>query len=237
MATRRSTIGVVGGGLDDLPLPEPGLVRLRAVAHDLGVVAELNGTPLPTGYAVHAVTERKRRVGITSYSGRQPLSLRLPLLLDRWSERASVEREVRVLEQLLGLDALLTAPPQVIVEGFGIPHSYSRAPHLRWVLSGDPEWGDDIRYRGDDGHRSYVPVTVLLLQYERPEKLAAPGADDTAATGRRQYVTVPRGSQQRTLRQIARRRKVRWQTLRHLNPRLPGDPDKHLPAGTKVRVR
>lgn len=230
----RDTLGVVDGGLEERPLPAPGFVRFRAVHSDkMGLVAELNGTVKPTGYGEHDVTDRPGDVGITSYKGRAPLALAIPLLLDRWSERKSVEAEVRMLERMLGLDSQLDQPPTIIVEGFGVPHSYTRAPQNRFVLSGDPDWGEE-RFRGTDGHRSYVEVAVTARLLVRPETIEAPGAGGSSSA--RRYYTVPRTGHPRTLRGIAKKRHVDWRRLRQLNPRLPGDPDHGLRGGTKVRV-
>lgn len=230
----RATGGLVGGGLEDLPLPEAGFIRLRAVGHDdLGLVAELDGpVTVPSGYGTHAVVDRPQRVGITTYAGRAPLSLRIPLRFDRWASQKSIEKEIDTLETMLGIRAL-TRPPQLVVEGFGVPHSYTRDASLRWVLSGDPEWGDDIRFRPVGGHRCFAQVTVTALQLSRPEAVqeAAPGK--RVSTPRKTYTV---GSL-RTLKKIGKHHKVDWHKLRQLNQKLTADPDKVLPVGTKVRVK
>jgi hypothetical protein len=235
--TVRQGPGVIAGGIEDLPLPAPGLVRLRAVAHPgLGLVAELNGPVLPKGYGSHTVTPRKARLSITTFEGLAPLELPLPLLLDRWSEQGSVEAEITVLETLLGRRGGrdISRPPQIIIEGFGIPHSYSRDASLRFTLTGDPAWGEDIRTRGTDGHRSYVPVTVTALQVNLPDIV-----QDAAGNVSRAYYTVPKTGSPRTLRGIARKYHVSdWRRVRALNraaPGVPGDPDKAIKAGTRVR--
>jgi hypothetical protein len=235
LAPRRPKLGTTQGGLRDLPLPEPGFVRFRALYHDnIGLVAELDGpVTVIGGYGSHDITDRPARVGLTSYHGRPPLSLRLPLLFDRWQTRASVEDEIRVLEQMHGLDANLDRPPQIIVEGFGIPHSYTRAAHLRWVLTGDPDWGEDVRFRGSDGHRCYVPVTVVAQQVVTPTTLV--DQQQAAGSGRQTY-QVPKTGRSRTLRGIAKRYGRDWRAVRALNSRLGGDPDQALATGTVVRV-
>lgn len=234
LSGRRQGPGVTAGGLQDLPLPEPGLVRFRAVDHpDLGIVCELNGHVLPTGYAQHEVVGRQGYEGILNYTGREPLGLRIPLLLDRWTSRGTVEADIGVLERLHGLDDKLVGSPSIIVEGFGIPHSYSRSAQLRWVLTGDPDFDtENIRTRGLDGHRSYVPVVVTARCDTKPRTLTAP----SSGTGARHTFTVQKGSKLNTLRAIAKHRHQDWKALRTLNPALPGDPAVTLKAGTKVRV-
>lgn len=231
----RETLGITAGGIDARPLPDPGFVRFRAPDHPtLGLVAELDGPPVvEAGYGEHEIIARRREVGITSYVGRSPLRITLPLLFDRYTERRTVDPEIRVLEQMHGLDPSLAAPPLLIVEGFGVPHSYSRAAHLRWRFDGQIQWGDDVRYRGEDGHRSYVPATVTILQVVEPERVR-----DAAGNARVTY-TVPASGSPRTLRGIAKRYAQDWRKVRALNTsnrRVPRDPDRAIPAGVKVRV-
>jgi hypothetical protein len=235
MPTKRQGAGVAAGGIEPLPLPEPGFIRLRAIAHDnVGLVAELDGpVTAPSGYGTHDIVDRPQRVGITTYHGRAPLTLRIPLLFDRWTTQASVEPEITLLETLFGIRQF-TRPPQIIVEGFGVPHSYSRDASLRWVLSGDPEWGDDIRFLPVGGHRTFVQVVVNALQVSLPSTVTEPAPPKGRAAPRKHVRST---STLNTLRKIAKHNKLNWHTLRTLNPRLPADPDKSLKAGTKVRVR
>jgi len=231
---RVNPIGVVRGGTGPRPLPPAGFVRFRAAHHPaLGLIAELNGLVIPAGYGTHDVTDRVGRLALTEYHGRPPLTLQIPLLFDRWAERSDVEREIRMLETLAGLDAHITQPPDLIVEGHGVPHSHTRDTRLRFALDGDPVWDGDVRYCSRDA-RSFVPVTVTAMQVNRPA--AVQDAVDDRPDRPRETFTVRRGSPLHTLRRIARHRHVEWRRLRRLNPRLGGDPDHTLKPGTRVRV-
>lgn len=231
-----ATAQAVNGGILPAPLPEPGFVRFRAVRHPhLGLLAELNGpVKVTSGYGEHEVIGRPRQVGLLTYTGREPLTLEIPLLLDKWALRGSVEHEVRVLERLHGLDPDLPGPPRIIIEGIGIPHSYSRDPARRFVLSGNPEWGDEPRIIS--GARAYVEVVVIARQVPRLETLKEADDDGHGDKARRHFFEVPEGDRHRTLKSIARKFKTDWKKLRKLNPKLPGDPDHEIPAGTRVRV-
>lgn len=233
----RPGAGVTSGGLDPKPLPEPGLVRLRAAdLRDLGLVAELDGPVVPTGFGgVEAVT-RPGRVGRASYQGRPPLGLTIPLLLDGWHRQRSVEAQITVINGLLGVHADAKGresgrPPLMIVEGFGVPHSFTREPFRRWRLTGDPQYAEDLRRRAPDGHAVFVRVVLTAIEDPQPE--ATPVADERA----RQVVRVRKGSRLDTLRELARHHRSSWTRLVQLNPRLPADPDRQLRDGTRVRVR
>lgn len=234
---KRKKHGVVKGGLDQQPLPAIGSVRFRAVSHeDMGLVVELNGDVIPSGYGEFGVTDRVGNVGITGYTGRKPLSLQIPLLFDRWTSQDSVEDEVRMLERMHGLDPALDQPPAIIIEGFGVPHSYSRAPNYRFAFNGDIQWDDaDIRYRDSDGHRLFVACTVSAILLVRPQSLAAATTPAADSGSTRHTYTVPKTGHPRTLKGIAKKFGKDWHAVRKLNPRLPGDPDKALNAGTQVR--
>lgn len=228
------TTGVVAGGLDARPLPASGYVRFRAVdIPSLGVVAELDGKVDVAGYGVHEVLDVEGAVGITRYKGRAPFRLTIPLLLDL-DPHGTVEPVIAALERMHAIrDEVFSPAPTLIVEGLGVPHSYTRNPGLRWVLDGDPSWGDDVRHRaGGDGERSYIQLTVSVLGVPRARAVA----DGPANVERRYFHVQPIPGTPRTLRTIGRPLQMTWRQVRELNPRLPADPDRPLKAGTMVRV-
>lgn len=227
------------GGLQRVPPVKPGFVRFRAVKRpDVGLVAELDG-PVVTvdGTGTDQLTERPGRVSITSEGGTPPLALRIPLLLDRWREQRSVEREIKMLERMLGVGGDQPKRPQVTVEGPGIPHSYERNSKLRWRLS-EPEWAtDDIRYVNDSA-RAYVQVSVLARAVVRPDTVPVPEERVTeGAKGRFFFRTT---SETNTLREVSKYVGVSLKELKGLNedrkPKLPNDPDKKLPRGSRLRI-
>ena len=231
-------LGLATGGTLALPLPTPGSVRFRA-ANDwtLGVVCELNGPVLPpTGAGTHDLVERKGRVALTEYHGKAPMMLKVPVLLDRWSDRKSIEPELRMLERLHAINTQ-QRPPRMIVEGRGVPYAHHRAPSARWVFDGDPDWdGDDIRTIGSAGVRAYIAGTVTLLRVSAPAAADPEDTSDDAKAKARHVATVDAHDRARTLKQIAAKHKVSWRQLHKLNPKLPADPDKKLPGGTRVRI-
>lgn len=223
--------GTHPGGLARYPPPPPGFVRFRAVKRpDLGLVAELDGLVVPVdGTGVDLLTDRPGRVSITSEGGTPPLALRIPLLFDRWQQQASVEREIKTLERMLGVGGDRPKRPQLIVEGPGIQHAYERNSKLRWRIS-EPEWGDDIRYV-NNRDRAFITVSVLARLVVLPDTL-----EEQVTVGKSGRVWFHATERLNTLRKVARYVRVPWRDLRKMNDRLPNDPDKRLKLGTRVRI-
>ena len=96
---------------------------------------------------------------MTLWAGGDPYTLQLPLMLDDYPERGSVERAMRVLNRLVKGDD--DSPPGVVEIG-GIP-----LPVDEWVIDGI-DYGDPIR-AVDDLRLLRQPVTLTLREYVPPE--------------------------------------------------------------------
>lgn len=215
------------GGVRALPAPALGMVRLRAVLQpELGVELELAGDLFATGYGGYAPVARRQQVSIGAYEGREPTGISLRVIADRWSEQRSVEEELARVETMCGTGD--GRPPQLIMEGRGIPYSFTREPTWRWVVKDDPAWNERRARR--DGVVCLFDLTLNLMRLVRPDSDAL-----TEATTRQVHV-VRTASELRTLRRIARHYRTTWSRLRQLNPGLAADPDRRLKAKTKVRV-
>lgn len=227
--SRASEIGVVRGGLEQLPAVAAGLVRFRAVDNvALGFVAELDGPVTPDGWGTWSQIERPKKLPLTDFAGVDPLTLEIPILLDRWPEQRSVEPEIKVLESILGRHGA-ARPSVVIVEGPGIPFGYDRDQSLRFVL-GPPSWGDDTRTIGVAGERAYVQLTLTATQYTEIAK--------DAAGKSRAFFKVTRADPNK-LRGIAKKHRISVTKIKSLNKGrkgIPADPDKTIKPGVKVRV-
>lgn len=229
--SRAADIGVVAGGLMRLPVPAPGLVRIRAVDNPaLGVVAELDGPVQPEGYGTWGQVDRPKKLPLTEYTGLDPLSLPIPLLLDRWSERASVEPEIKAIETMLGRHGA-EQPSVVTIEGPGIPFGFERDQSLRFVLGG-LSWGDDIRTVGSGGDRSYVQLTLTATQFTAADVVV------TRDSKVRKFYKVT-SSRPYTLRSIGKKFGQSPAQMKALNRKrkgIPADSDLRIKAGVKVRV-
>jgi hypothetical protein len=230
--SRASEIGVVAGGLEPLGAVAPGLVRIRAVDNaGLGLVAELEDRPVPSGYGVWSQIERPKKLPITDYAGLEPLAIPIPMLLDRWPEQRSVEPEIKMLETIAGRHGAERASV-VTIEGPGIPFSFERDSSLRFVLS-DLSFGEDQRTFGAAGERCFSTLSVTAVEYTAPDLIIT---KDPKAPRRYYKVTKKPPN---TIAGIAKKYRTTSKKILSLNKGVKGIPrDKNvkIKAGKKVRV-
>jgi hypothetical protein len=224
--------GVITGGTGHRAGPSEGYVRFRASFYQhMGLVAELNGPVVVTGgMGLHTIVDRPLREGLTTYAGRPPLQMRIPLLFDQWQVGQSVDPVIRMLEKMHGRDETIPEPPAMIIEGKGVPHNYRREPNLRFVFDGDPEWDDDVRY--SHGVRCYASCVVTVMQKTGVTVLP----DPKSGHARRYFRVQSQGP--RSLRTIGRYFHVEggWRTMMRLNPSVR-DVDRMLKVGEQVRYQ
>jgi hypothetical protein len=231
-----ATVGAVSAGLGGQgagvaavrrkPLPPAGTIRLRAATFGfvVEVTGELDEPVKPTGYGGHGVIARPGQIGLTVVQGRDPGGLLVVMSFDRRRARQSVEGDIAVFETLAGVQA--PALP-LVVEGRGIPHSFSTDPSGRWVITDDVSWGDsDAAGKG----RTMQQVAFSLLRLSAVDPDAIDDAVDQV------FHTVAKGSELKTLTRIARHYGTTWFRLRKLNSDLPAQPDRALKPGTRVRL-
>lgn len=153
------------------------------------VRAYMGETP-PTmtgGYGGWSITDRPRRVGLSTWDGRQPLQMTLPLKLDGWKVDQSVEGEVAILERM-ALPITEYATPPIVFVSRPAPHA-----SLEWVIQ-SIEFGDAIRRADGDRLRQDVVLTLLqyidddVLQLSNAAQRARDKARNTSGAGDRAYV-------------------------------------------------
>lgn len=213
-------LGVLG-----LTVPSADYVRLASLDQPaLALTAELGPDAIvPTGFPTWDLVQVPTA---TTTAGAPPLAMTIPLVFDKWRTQGSIEPELAMLDRLAGL-GLQTAPTLVIV-GNAVPHSFGRDPFRRWACNGDPAH-TDVRRRAD-GDRCLALVSINVV-----EVVLAPVMPDPAAPVRVTFV-VPSGGIVDTTRRIAIAHRTTSQALLILNPTLSSDVDRHLKAGTRVRV-
>ena len=142
-------------------------------ADGIGAVRVLkgDGSPKPMGgYGGWEVVSRPHRVGLTQWSGSDPLRLAIPVIFEGWTDRSGQEVRISRLSRM-ALPQGDDEPPVVTVEGVGIPNLGPK----RWVIE-SLEWGDNVIWDNESGSGSLVRLrqdcTVNLLQYVAEDRVA-----------------------------------------------------------------
>lgn len=116
---------------------------------------------------------RPRDISLTEWSGRSPLRVAGPFMIDGWQERRSVEADCRNLERMYGMMAGSPEPPLVLFDAGGsVPHDHTNSPFLEYVIE-NVEWGD---YLGEVDRRLRQEGIITFLQYVEDERLAKQSA-------------------------------------------------------------
>lgn len=204
-----------------------------------------DGAPeITDGYGGWEVVDRPRNVGMTQWNGRNPLTIKIPILFDNWTRGTTIEPDIRELEKMAGNEINMGQPPLVLINSMGVvPHDYHDATQNDWVIQ-TIEWGDSDR--NESGHRVRQAATVTLIEYNYDDVIGGVGARPSvrskkkakAKTKRRHYVTKPGD----TLAKIAHYQlgnSVFWRRIRDVNKTKSGrpiykDPHKKLPSHTII---
>jgi hypothetical protein len=168
--------------------------------------------------------ERPRRSSYTDWKGDALKRQIVPVLLDGWAARRSVEGQLDFLRHAAdGGDNV--APAVLTMSGPTIYHG-----ELAWVIETYEE-GDDTLY-DDDGTLLRQTVTLGMVRYVRPD-ITARSKNKNKNKGKKVY----KSKKGDTLQKIAKKKlgaANKWKVLRKLNPKLR-NPRKPLKVGTPVR--
>lgn len=213
----------------------PGDIRLASRRPKLTVDIMVAGAVTQAGGAGGwEIVARPFRTGFVDWTGREPLTLTIPVLFDGHATRTSVEKDIKTLERL-ALPHGDNDPPTLRATG-PIPH---RDDH-DWVING-LEWGESIWWRDTDANRAYrtrQACTITLLQLvadDRLERLARRGG--RSGKSKRQRSQPYHAKKGDTLISIAAAKlgaAKRWKEIAKLNPRIT-DP-KHLKIGQEIKL-
>jgi LysM repeat protein len=207
-------------------------VVVRSTSLNLQVVATMGPTnPVVSGgYPQWEIVKRPHRVSITNYTGHDPFTMELDLMLfEDIREEASIEGKIRDLERMARANQDFTPPrpPQVRVTGQMIPR-----PELPWVIT-DLQWGVTRRHEGGNFHRYLQQVTVMLLQHVHASLVEENNVKPGHGAPKYRLYTIKHGD---TLQSIAKKLlgdTSRWKQIAKINH--IHDP-RHLTVGTKIRV-
>jgi hypothetical protein len=203
----------------------PGYVRLTCDDPSLNIVVLLGPEPVrvTAGVGGWEVTPRPRQVGMTTWTGVEPLQVELPLMFDGWTSHASQERRLAALLRVARGDD--QAEPGVIsVDGVLMPAD-------EWVIE-DVSYGDVI-VNPTTRERLRQAVTLTLREHVEPTYLQQRKRALQGSKGKTRVITVKTGD---TPASIARRQHCKWTALRELNPTLVTKANLKLKRGTQLRV-
>jgi hypothetical protein len=156
-----------------------GWVRIYSTDPPISVTARLSDARpnVTAGYGGWTEVTRPRRRPLSVWVGSPALRLDLPILLDRFRDGASVERQISQLEQLATPSAADGEPPRVrfAARGAAVPHQ-----GRLWVID-SLTWGDTA-LMNTAGDRTRQQVTLGLMEYIVDVRV---GEDSAAIRNRR----------------------------------------------------
>lgn len=123
-----------------------------------------DGVKVTGGYGGWEIVQRPRRLSLTQWNGRDPISMDIAIVLDGFQHRDSVESEIDKLETMAQNQQDFDAPPVVNIFGAAVPHQ-----HLDYVIT-NIQWGDQIR-RMSDGDRIRQEAVVSVVRYVPFDKI------------------------------------------------------------------
>jgi LysM repeat protein len=141
-----------------------------------GEFGDAAALPDPDSYNGWSVTPIPKRMGITEWAGRNPMVIPVEFLIDRLSEGDTiyVRDMMDTLEKIVATHSRDDEPPVCIFDSGGlVPHDFTHARHVRWVVSG-LTWDKDLAVMSESSKRPLrVGGTFTLLQYNHDTTIDA----------------------------------------------------------------
>lgn len=147
---------------------------------------DTDGVKVTGGYGGWDIVQRPRRLSLTQWNGRDPIQMDIPILIDGFAKKHSVEDECKILEKM-AFSGDFDDPPVVNISGAAIPHN-----QLDYRIL-NIQWGDMIR-RNSDGDRTRQAAVVSVIRDSAADKLQLSAAG-RARQGGKGDKPPPRGSQ------------------------------------------
>lgn len=144
---------------------------LQSFSPDFSFIGEFGDAaalPDPESYGGWSVTPIPKRMGLTEWAGRNPMAITVEFLIDRLSEGNTVyvQEMMDTLDKIVATASRDDEPPICIFDSGGlVPHDYTHAQHVRWVVSG-LSWDRDLAVFSESSRRPLrVGGAFTLLQY------------------------------------------------------------------------
>lgn len=157
-------MGQVTATVTGREIPPPGSAQALIQTDDGSFLVALGDGPaeITDGYGGWEEVERPNDVSLTEWVGQAPLRMTLPVLLDGFANRESVQRDLnRVLK--LGRTKDGDEAPEPFKLTGPVPFSGEK-----WVMESTPDFGETIRSR--NGKLLRQALTLNLMQYVKPDR-------------------------------------------------------------------
>jgi hypothetical protein len=122
---------------------------------------------LISGGARYTVVDRARRKSTVQWDGDDPYRMDVPILLDGWTMRTSVELDISKLNSMMRSPGDLIPPAKVYIHGAG------PVKGAKWAIE-TIDWGDMVIWTADEtskGYRLRQDAILHLLQFLEPKVL------------------------------------------------------------------
>jgi hypothetical protein len=210
------------------------------------------GAPIPTeGWPKIAKVQRFQRVSLTVPEGYDPYVLSVPVLFDAVAltqNRPNVEADIQTLEWMAGRSPRGESqgpPPQVMIYSTDsqgnltnlVPKQFQtvNGASQQWYLTALTFDPNPLKERRGDRIRQEATITLTEIVATESQVQSARAQREAVAN---KYRTVRSDAAANTIKRIAIREGLPegWRAILAANRNLGTNAEKHLPAGTKVKI-
>jgi LysM repeat protein len=217
-------------GVDFLEFPARYYYEFKS-SNGLSVVVLRDEAPpkITDGRGGWSVVERRRRKGLTTWGGRNPFRMDVPILFNgQFEPPYSVDQDISVLN-MMALGDNFVVPPTVTVNG------YLPVNGIKWVIE-DLKWGDNaiwLQSQTGETIRVRQDCIVQLLQYVEEDVVKITNTSPTPAPN---SYTTKAGDTPKSIAKARYGDANMWKKIRDLNPSKVRDPNQQLPTNTVLQM-
>jgi hypothetical protein len=177
------------------------------------------------------VIDRRRRKGLTTWTGRNPIRMDVPILFNgQFDPPYSIDQDVATLNQM-ALGDNFVQPPTVRVTG------YLPVTGIAWVIE-DLTWGDNaVWLRSDEGDvvRVRQDCVVKLLQFVKEDVVKVGNLGQVPSNTVPPYHTTEGETPAAIAKKVYGDDQM-WKKIRDLNPSIVRSPNQALKGGLTLAM-
>lgn len=205
--------------------PSAGYINISAVAQPYSVLALLGHdiNPVPQRAQRVEVTDRDRRVGLTTWTGSDPLVVDIEVLLDTWSTHRTIEAASTIIDRMAGTHPDSTRPMRVTWDtGAVIPYDYTECPDIEWTITAAPRGEGTIRSLTGNRRRELITLTFQenvvdeSLEKQAQRNWEKRAKADARASLKKKYL-VKKGDTYIRIAKTRLKNSRRWKEIARLN--------------------